>query len=308
MQAGPAPDDETSGEFVGAYADKLPARQNATDKRQRARGATPAPDHREFLPLGEAVSAAQRRRRDADETRACNAGHTTPGGRTKPRVRLTRFTEAGREKAHSMNHEYRPLSCLRSAGRSRWSAPPRRCSCSTSRSSTPRCRGSPRTSMRASAAAVGRRRLHARACVGGPDLGLVADRFGRRRLFALGLAVFTAASSACAASTASASSMPPAPCRARRRNPVRHLARAARQRVPRRAGARRRAGHLRRHHRRLVRGRPARRRRADLGPGLAVGVPRQRAGRDILPLHHAAGPGVARSECASGRLGRVRAR
>jgi MFS family permease len=44
--------------------------------------------------------------------------------------------------------------------------------------------------------------------------GSLADRFGRRRLFTIGLAVFTAASAACAARPTSSSSTSRAPCRA----------------------------------------------------------------------------------------------
>ena len=127
--------------------------------------------------------------------------------------------------------------------------------------------------------AVGRRRVHARAR---RDVvltaGSLADRFGRRRLFTAGLALFTVASAACAASTGDrrARRRPRRPGR-RRRDHVRRLAGDPRRRLPGREGARRRPGRLRRDDRRLVRHRPARRRRAHERPGLAVDLPHQRA-------------------------------
>ena len=118
--------------------------------------------------------------------------------------------------------------------------------------------------------------------------GSLADRFGRRRLFTIGLAVFTAASAACAA--VDRHRLPRRRARRaghRRGGDVRRLAGAAGQRLPGHEGARRRAGRLRRHDRRLVRHRPARRRRADQRPGLAVDLPHQHPDRHLLPVGHA---------------------
>ena len=94
--------------------------------------------------------------------------------------------------------------------------------------------------------------------------GSLADRFGRRRLFTIGLAVFTAASAACAASTDIvfldvARAVQGIGAAVMFAVSLALLANAYPD-MKERAG---RAGRLRRHHRRLLRHRPAGRRRAD---------------------------------------------
>ena len=110
--------------------------------------------------------------------------------------------------------------------------------------------------------------------------GSLADRFGRRRLFTVGLALFTVASRPVRAASRHRDPQQRARRAGRRRGDhVRRLAGDPRQRVPGREGAGRRAGRLRRDDRRLVRHRPARRRRAHQRPGLAVDLPRQHPDR-----------------------------
>ena len=72
----------------------------------------------------------------------------------------------------------------------------------------------------------------------------------------------------------------PRPAGGRRRDHVRGQPRAGRPGVPRRPRAGHGDGHLRRLDRRLRRRRPADRRRPHRRPRLAVGLPRQRPGRD----------------------------
>ena len=110
--------------------------------------------------------------------------------------------------------------------------------------------------------------------------GSLADRFGRRRLFTIGLAVFTAASAACAASTDIvfldvARAVQGIGAAIMFAVSLALLANAYPD-MKERAG---RAGRLRRHHRRLLRHRPAGRRRADQRPGLAVDLPHQHPDR-----------------------------
>ena len=88
-------------------------------------------------------------------------------------------------------------------------------------------------------------------------------------------------------------------------DPVRHLARAARRRVPGLEGAGEGARGLRRDDRRLVRRRPGRRRRAHLVPRLALGLLRERPGRHRRDRRHLPlGARVARPERPPRRLGR----
>ena len=120
-------------------------------------------------------------------------------------------------------------------------------------------------------------------------IGSLADRFGRRNVFAAGLVVFTVASLVCAladsiamlnaarvvqgigASGLFASSLA--------------LLVNAYPEQRERNGA---MADLRRHDRRLVRDRPARRRRADQRPELALDLPDQPADRHRRPRRHAA--------------------
>ena len=136
--------------------------------------------------------------------------------------------------------------------------------------------------------------------------GSIADRFGRRRLFVIGLVAFTAASLWCGAATqhrdARHGSRSTGP---RRSRPLRHVARPARRRIPGVEGAVEGARNLRRDDRRLLRRRPGRRRGDHLVPRLALGLLRERPGRDRhdrghLPL----GARVARPERPPCRLAR----
>ena len=118
--------------------------------------------------------------------------------------------------------------------------------------------------------------------------GSLADRFGRRRLFTIGLSIFTVTSLVCAA----AHGHRDAQLRARRAghrrgDHVRRLARPALAGVPEAAGARQGVRRLRRLDRRRLRHRPAGRRRADQRPRLALDLPRQPPARPHLPRDHA---------------------
>ena len=109
--------------------------------------------------------------------------------------------------------------------------------------------------------------------------GSAADRVGRRKVFVVGLAVFTVSSLACglAGTPAGADRLARVSGR-RRRGPVRHLAGAAGRGV-RGPPARHRVRHLGRHDRRRRGHRPAGGRSAHRRPGLGVDLPGERAGR-----------------------------
>ena len=124
--------------------------------------------------------------------------------------------------------------------------------------------------------------------------GSLADLFGRRRLFAVGLAVFTLGSLACGLADGA---VDPRPCPRRPgcrwRDHVRNLAGVDRTGVPR-AGARTRVRSPRRHHRRCSCDRPGARRSADERPFLAVDLLRQSADRRVRTARDAhQGRGVA---------------
>ena len=146
-----------------------------------------------------------------------------------------------------------------------------------------------------------RRRLHP-----GPrhivlTAGSLADRFGRRKLFAIGLSIFTAGLG-----------------RLRRGEPTSRCSNVARavqgvgaavmfavslallaHAFPGEQRARRRPGRLRRDHRRRVRHRPARRRRADQRPRLALGLPHQHPDRHRVPGDHRAARAESRDPRAA---------
>ena len=111
--------------------------------------------------------------------------------------------------------------------------------------------------------------------------GSLADRLGRRRVFVFGLAIFSAASLLCA--------LAPDPTFLNLARGLQGIGGAimfavslalVAQEFPERPRAGHGDGHLRRLDRRLRRGRPAGRRRPHRRHRLAVGLPRQRAGRD----------------------------
>ncbi len=118
--------------------------------------------------------------------------------------------------------------------------------------------------------------------------GSLADRFGRRRLFMIGLSIFTVTSLVCAAASDIV---------------MLNSARAAQgigaaimfavslallsQAFPKPAGARQGVRRLRRFHRRRLRHRPAGRRRAHQRPRLALDLHRQPPARPHVPGDHA---------------------
>ena len=118
--------------------------------------------------------------------------------------------------------------------------------------------------------------------------GSLADRFGRRRLFTIGLSIFTVSSLACAAAQDIVMlNSSRAVAGHRRGDHVRRLARPALAGVPAAAGARQGVRRLRRFDRRRLRHRPAGRRRADQRPRLALDLPRQPPARPHVPGDHA---------------------
>ena len=105
--------------------------------------------------------------------------------------------------------------------------------------------------------------------------GSLADLFGRRRVFVIGLVLFTLGSVACgAAQDIRFAHRGPGLPGHRRRGDVRHRPRPARRRLPRQ-GPRRGLRRLRRDHRRRRRHRPGARRRADQRPVVALDLLRQ---------------------------------
>ena len=113
--------------------------------------------------------------------------------------------------------------------------------------------------------------------------GALADRLGRRRVFLVGLSIFTVTSLGCAMADSHRGAELDARRAGRRRGDhVRRLAGAAGERLSGRQAACRRARRLRRDDRRLVRGRPARRRRSYERARLALDLPRQPADRPRL--------------------------
>ena len=135
-------------------------------------------------------------------------------------------------------------------------------------------------------------------------MGTLADRFGRRRLFVIGVGLFTLASLLCGlASDVTFLHIARGPAGHRRRGDVRDLARADRPGVPGRR-ARHRDRRLGRDDRRRRRGRPAGRRSAHRRVRLGVDLLRQRPDRD-RDVDPGADPGrrVARSRRQAPRLG-----
>src|SRR5829696_6631045 len=129
--------------------------------------------------------------------------------------------------------------------------------------------------------------------------GAIADRRGRRAVFAAGLAAFTVCSALCAA--AGSGAILDLARATRGGGDVRGLAGRPGERVPR-PGARVRARRVGRDHRRRAGGRPARRRRARRRARMALGVPGEPAGRRPSRLPHVAfAAGVARPATAGAR-------
>ena len=207
-----------------------------------------------------------------------------------------------------MDHELRPLSCLRSAGRSPSSASRRRCSCSTSPSSTRRCRTSPTTSTPASAACSGSstptRSRSPRSC-SPPARSPTASAAGACSPSASPL--FTAASLRARPRRHRRASTPPAPCRASARRSC-SPSRSRCSPTPSRS-AKERAGALAAYGATigasfavgpLVGG------ALTSGLGLALDLPASTSRSGILPVDHRAyrRSGVARPATPAGRLGR----
>ena len=136
--------------------------------------------------------------------------------------------------------------------------------------------------------------------------GSLADLYGRRRIFVIGIAIFTARVGAVRARRHAAGPQPRAGAPGRRRGVhVRDLAGAARLRLP---GPRPRHGvrRLGRGDRRVGRGRPAGRRRAHRRHRLGGDLPRQHPDRHRGDRDDAReGRGVARPERRAARLARA---
>ena len=118
--------------------------------------------------------------------------------------------------------------------------------------------------------------------------GAIADRFGRRRLFLLGLAIFTVSSALCGAAGGIEVLVAARAIQGLGASMMFATALALISQVD--AGRARTAiegaGRLRRRDRRLVRARAVHRRRADRALRLARDLPRQRADRRGRPLDH----------------------
>ena len=138
--------------------------------------------------------------------------------------------------------------------------------------------------------------------------GSLADRLGRRRVFAIGLGDLLPRLAALRARPRPDLPQPrPRPAGRRRRDHVRRLPRPRRPGVPERPRTRHGDGHLRRDDRHRRRRRPAGRRPADRRPRLAVGLPAQRADRARRDRRHLLEAGrVARPQRDPDRLGRPR--
>ena len=117
--------------------------------------------------------------------------------------------------------------------------------------------------------------------------GAIADRFGRRRLFIIGLAIFTVSSALCGAAGGIEVLVGSRAIQGLGASMMFATALALISQVtPDRESTDQGAGRLRRRDRRLVRARPVHRRRPDRAVRLAGDLPRQRADRRRRPLDH----------------------